>query len=405
MAYNVERVRADFPSLKSGVAHFDGPGGSQVPSVVAQAVADTLVSSISNRGTITQSERNADKVVDEFRRAVADLLNCQPAGVIFGRSWTQLSYDISRALAKQWGPGDEIIVTPLEHDSNLRPWIQAAEAVGATVRWAKIDIATGELPLSAIQSLISKKTKLVAVTGASNILGTRPEIKAIGKVVHEAGATFVVDGVHLTPHAPIDCKDIGADIYGFSSYKLLGPHCGIVAGDLELLEKMRNDKLLPSTMQVPERFEFGTLPYEIMAGVNASINYVADLLDEKTGNRRKRIVASMSALEEYESQLFGYLESEMKKISGITTYGHAKKRTPTLFFNLSGVEPLALYEHLASLKVNAPAGNFYSIEASRAMGLGDAGAVRAGLAPYSTKSEVDRLIAGINSYPAPGGRK
>ncbi|MEI6811209.1 MAG: cysteine desulfurase-like protein [Actinomycetes bacterium] len=398
MTYNVERIRADFPSLTSGVAHFDGPGGSQVPASVAQAVAATLISPISNRGTITESERNAEKTVVDFRSAVSDLLNCQPNGVIFGRSWTQISYDLSRAMAKEWAAGDEIVVTRLEHDSNLRPWIQAAQAVGAIVRWAEIDVTTGELPLEAVRSVINKKTKLVTVTGASNILGTRPEIIEIGKAARAVGAIFVVDGVHLTPHAPIDVKKLGADIYGFSSYKLLGPHCGIAVGDPALLEKIHNDKLLPSTMVVPERFEFGTLPYEILAGVTASIDYVAGMLGVSGGTRRERIVASMTALEEYEANLFAYMETEIKKIPGIKTYGHAKNRTPTLYFNLNGVEPIAMYHHLAKLKVNAPASNFYSIEPSRALGLGDAGAVRAGLAPYSTRGEVDRLIEGINSF-------
>ena len=400
MTFNVERIRNEFPALLSGVAHFDGPGGSQVPTSVAQAVAQTLMSPISNRGVVTQSEKNAEAIVLAFRSAVADLVECDPRGVIYGRSWTQLSYDISRALAKGWGPGDEIVVSRLEHDSNLRPWIQAAESAGAMVRWAEMDTSTGELPLASVQAVISSKTKLVAVTGASNILGTRPDIKAIGEAAHAVGALFVVDGVHLTPHAPISVKEIGADFFGFSPYKLLGPHCGVVVADPALLQKVKNDKLLPSTMEVPERFEFGTLPYEIMAGVTAAIDFVADMLEQSSGTRRERIVASMTAVEEYEAELFEYMESEIKKLPGVTTYGHALHRTPTIYFNVDGVEPAAMYRHLATLKVNAPASNFYSIEASRALGLGDAGAVRAGLAPYSTKSEIDRLIAGINSFKA-----
>lgn len=395
MAYDVERIRAQFPSLSSGVAHFDGPGGSQVPSQVAKAVADTLIAPISNRGSVTQSEKNAEAIVVEFRRAVADLFDCNPRGVIVGRSWTQLTYDISRALAKGWSVGDEIVVSRLEHDSNIRPWIQAAEAVGATVRWAEFDIATSELYLSAIESVINRRTKLVAVTGASNILGTRPDIHAIGKVAHSVGALFVVDGVHLTPHAPISMKEIGADFYGFSPYKLLGPHCGIIAAAPELLEKVKNDKLLPSPTAVPERFEYGTLPYEILAGVTASINFVADLVPHGAGSRRERIVASMTALAEYEAELFRYLERAIKELPGITTYGHAVNRTPTLFFNLANIEPAAVYRHLASRKVNAPASHFYSFEASRALGLGDAGAVRVGLAPYTTEGEVDRLVSAL----------
>jgi cysteine desulfurase family protein (TIGR01976 family) len=395
MTYDVERIRAQFPALTSGVAHFDGPGGSQVPSQVAKAVADTLVTPISNRGTVTQSEQNAEAVVVEFRQAVADLLDCNPQGVILGRSWTQLTYDISRALAKDWSVGNEIVVSRLEHDSNIRPWIQAAEAVGATIRWAEFDIGTGELPLSAFDSVINSHTKLVAVTGASNILGTRPDIHEIGEAAHSVGALFFVDGVHLTPHAPISMTDIGADFYGFSPYKLLGPHCGIMAAAPELLEKVKNDKLLPSSVAVPERFEFGTLPYELLAGVTAAINFVADIVPEKIGSRRERIVASMTAVEEYELELFRHMEREIEKLPGISIYGQATNRTPTLYFNLAQVEPASVYRHLATRKVNAPASNFYSIEASRALGLGDTGAVRAGLAPYTIKAEVDRLVSAL----------
>ena len=196
MDYNVNLIRAQFPALNSGTAFFDGPGGSQVPKSVGDAMAKTITSAISNRGTTTKAEQNADSVVLGFRSAVADLLNCEPAGVVYGRSWTQITYDFSRTLAKSWKVGDEIIVTRLDHDSNVRPWVQAAEAVGATVKWAEIDTATGELAPEVIGNLLTSKTKLVAVTGASNVLGTRPNIPAISKLVHAVGALFYVDGVH-----------------------------------------------------------------------------------------------------------------------------------------------------------------------------------------------------------------
>ena len=168
MSYNIEKIRADFPALTSGLAFFDGPGGSQVPSQVGQAIAAAISSPVSNRGVLTLSEQNAEEIVLNFRRAVGDLLNADPGGVVYGRSWTQITYDFSRTLAKSWAPGDEIIVTNLDHDSNVRPWVQAAESVGATIRWAKIDTSTGELPTSAITELLNDKTRLVAVTGAGN---------------------------------------------------------------------------------------------------------------------------------------------------------------------------------------------------------------------------------------------
>jgi len=219
MTYDVDRIRKDFPALESGLAFFDGPGGTQVPRQVGTAIADAITSASSNRGVTTASEKFADGTVSAFRHAVADLTNCDPRGVVYGRSWTQLVYDFSRTLAKQWGPGDEIIVTTLDHDSNVRPWVQAAEARGTKVLWAKFETETGELPVSTFENLLSAKTKFVAVTGASNILGTRPDVAAIGKIVHAAGALYAVDGVHLTPHAVIDIKEIGADLFGFSAYK------------------------------------------------------------------------------------------------------------------------------------------------------------------------------------------
>lgn len=398
MAFDVNRIRKEFPSLESGIAFFDGPGGSQVPKSVGDAIAKAIVQPTSNRNTVTISEQNAEKCVLDYRQAVADLLNCDPKGVIYGRSWTQLIYDLSRNLAKSWGPGDEIIVTRLDHDSNIRPWVQAAESKGATIKWAEFDTQTAELPVEAISNLLSSKTKFVACTGAANTLGTRPDIAAIAKAVHGVGALFLVDAVHLTPHAVIDFKAIGADFIGFSSYKIFGPHCASLVADPVLLETINNDKLAPSTLVVPERFEFGTLPYEIMAGVTASIDFIAGMDLEAKGSRRERIVKSMQALEDYEHPLFEYMENQIKRLPGVTTYGHAKHRTPTLYFSFAGKNGVDIYKHLAKTKVNAPCHNFYAFEASHKLGLGDGGALRAGLAPYSTKEDIDRLVAGLESF-------
>ena len=398
MAYQVERVRQDFPSLKTGIAFFDGPGGSQVPTAVGQAIANAITQASSNRGTTTASEQNAEDAVIGYRNAVADLLNADPKGVVYGRSWTQLTYDFSRSISKSWSSGDEIIISRLDHDSNIRPWLQAAANRGVVVKWAEIDKESGELPVSAVTSLLSSKTKFVAVTGASNTLGTKPDIYAIGRAVKDAGALFLVDGVHLTPHAVIDFKAMPVDFYGFSSYKILGPHCSSFVADPALLETINNDKLLPSTMTVPERFEFGTLPYELMAGVSASIDYVAALDSSASGSRRERIVKSITLLEEYEQDLFKYMQDQLALLPTITLYGKAKDRTPTAYFNFAGVDGGDVYKFMATKKVNLPAHNFYAVEVSRALGLGDTGAIRAGIAPYTTRDDVDRLIAGLSEF-------
>jgi cysteine desulfurase family protein (TIGR01976 family) len=393
--YDVQAIRQHFPSLDTGIAFFDGPGGSQVPDVVGQAMNEAITMAISNRGAVTESERTADKYVLEFRTAVSDLIGCDPKGVVYGRSWTQLTYDFSRNLSKTWKPGDEVVVSRLDHDSNIRPWIQAAESVGAVIKWAEFDHTTGDLPTSAVKDVLSHRTRLVAVTGASNTLGTRPNVREIAEAVHSSQALLYVDGVHLTPHAPIDMKEIGADFYGFSAYKLMGPHCAALAADPALLDTIPNDKLLPSTAVVPERFEFGTLPYEIMAGVTAAIDFIANLVPSSAATRRERILTSMKVLEDFESELLEYMEDLLFSIPGLKAYGHAKKRSPTLYFDIAGIASVDIYHHLAARKINAPSSNFYALETSRALGLGDGGAVRVGLAPYSTTEDIDRLISAL----------
>ncbi|RSM40547.1 cysteine desulfurase-like protein [Amycolatopsis balhimycina DSM 5908] len=393
MTYDVRTIRKHFPALAEGAAHFDGPGGSQVPDVVGEAVAGTLCAAIANRGVVTDAERRASAVVAEARQAVADLLAADPAGVVFGRSMTQLTYDFSRTLARNWGPGDEVVVTRLDHDANIRPWVQT----GATVRWAGFDPATGEL--APIGPLLSERTRLVAVTAASNLLGTRPDIPAIAAEVHEAGALLYVDGVHLTPHAAVDVAALGADFYVCSPYKFLGPHLGVLAAAPALLETLHPDKLLPSTDAVPERFELGTLPYELLAGTTAAIDFLAGLVPG-AGSRRSRLVASMAGLEAHENALLARLDAGLGSLPGVTRYGAPERhRTPTVLFSVDGVPSRAVYEHLGTAGVNAPAGSFYAIECSRHLGLGDTGAVRAGIAPYTTEADVDRLLAGLESLP------
>ena len=394
MSLDVAQVRAAFPALEHGVAHFDGPGGSQVPQVVADAVARALTAGISNRGTVTDAERRADDIVREARGAVADLLGTNPGGVVFGRSMTQLTYDVARALAKEWRLGDEVVVTRLDHDANIRPWVQAAKAAGATVRWAGFDRDTGELDPQEIADLLTARTRLVAVTAASNLIGTRPDIPAVAAAVHGVGALLYVDGVHLTPHAPVDVDALGADFFACSPYKFFGPHLGALVADPALLGRVPVDKLLPSTDAAPERFELGTLPYELLAGVAATVDFIADLSGGE-GDRRTRVVRSMTAVEEHEDRLFDRLLGGLRALDRVTVHASPGRHTPTTLFSVEGRAPREVYEKLATLAVNAPAGSFYALEASRWMGLGDDGGVRAGLAPYTDDDDVDRLVAGV----------
>jgi selenocysteine lyase/cysteine desulfurase len=374
MTYDVAAVRAHFPALRAGTAHFDGPGGTQVPDVVARAVADTLTSPIANRGRVTAAERLADDTVLAARQALADLLGADPRGIVFGRSATQLTFDLSRVLATGWGPGDEVVVSRLDHDANVRPWVIAAEAAGAAVRWAAFDPATGELTADDVAEVLTDRTRLVAVTGASNLIGTRPPVAEIAATVH-------------------------ADFYTCSPYKFLGPHCGVLAAAPSLLETLAPAKLLPSSNDVPERFELGTLPYELMAGTTAAIDFLAGL-SPTPGTRRERLVAAMTVLEAYEDGLREYLEAGLAELPGVRLWSRAAHRTPTLLLTFDGRDAADAYRFLAERGVNAPAGSFYALEASRWLGLGDVGGLRVGLAPYSDRDDADRLLTGLREFLA-----
>lgn len=400
MAYDVARIRSLFPSLESGWAHFDGPGGTQTPRPVGDAVASVLTGPLSNRGTTGESEERAEAAVHGFRLAMADLLDAHPRGIVHGRSATQLVYDFSRHLSRDWGEGDEVIVTRLDHDANVRPWVQAAERRGATVRWAEFDPQSAELATDAVTALLSDRTRVVAVTGASNLIGTMPDVPAIAAAAHDAGAFVFVDGVHLTAHELPDVDELGSDFFVCSPYKFLGPHCGVLAAHPELLERIMPDKLLPATNVVPERFEFGTLPYELLAGVTAAVDVLSGLdpdAAEAAESRRERLVASYAALHEHEEILRAKLEEGLAALPGVEVRSRAARRTPTLLATFAGHAASDLTQSLAEGRVLAPSGNFYALEASRHLGLGDVGGLRMGLAPYTDESDVDRLLEGLGA--------
>jgi cysteine desulfurase family protein (TIGR01976 family) len=280
--------------------------------------------------------------------------------------------------------------------------VLAAEAAGATVRWAGFDRETGELTPDDVSEVLTDRTRLVAVTGASNLLGTRPPLAEIARQAHAAGALFAVDGVHLTAHVPVDVAASGADFFTCSPYKFLGPHCGILAGRPALLEGLHPAKVLPSPDAVPERFELGTLPYELLAGTTAAVDFLAGLDPAGTRTRRDRLLASMAAVEAHEDALRARLEAGLARLPGVRVWSRAAVRTPTVLLTFDGREPAEAYRFLAERGVNAPAGNFYAIEACRWLGLGDGGGLRAGLAPYTDEDDVDRLLAGLAEFV--GGR-
>jgi cysteine desulfurase family protein (TIGR01976 family) len=393
-AFDVDVIREHFPALGDGTAYFDGPGGSQTPTPVADAIRLALLRPLSNRGNTTTAARNAEEIVVQCRHAIGDLLNADPDEVIFGRSMTALTFDVSRALSAQWRPGDEIVVTRLDHDANVRPWVIAAARAGAVVRWADFDPVTSELAVRSIEEQLSARTRLVAVTAASNLIGTMPDVRTIATRTRAAGALLYVDGVHYTAHRAVDFRDLGADFFACSPYKFLGPHCGVLVGRRDVLTDLRPDKLLPSSDQVPERFELGTLPYELMAGTTAAVEFLAGMT-RANGPRRARLVAAMNALERHEDTLRQQIEAGLQELASVTVHSRAAHRTPTLLMTIAGRDAAAVSEVLAQHDINAPAGSFYAYEASKRLELGEAGGVRIGLAPYNTRADVDRLIRAL----------
>jgi cysteine desulfurase family protein (TIGR01976 family) len=397
--YDVGAVRARYPALSSGEAFFDGPGGTQVPAAVVEAVAATLAGPISNRGPHSRPQRAAESVVTAARAALADLLGADPRGVVVGRSMTDLTYDVARTLARTWSPGDEVVVSRLDHDANVRPWVQAAEAVGATVRWLDFDPETAELHPERLRAVLGDRTRVVAVTAASNVLGTMPDIPALSALAHEVGALCYVDGVHHAAHALPDLSALGADFYACSPYKFGGPHCGVVAADPELLERLRPDKLLPSTDRVPERFELGTLPYELLAGVTAAVDVLADLGPGGAPDRRTALAGSFAAVEAHEDRLRSRIEDALVARDDVTLWSRAARRTSTLYFSLAGREPDDVHAFLGARDISISSGHCYAWEPCQRLGLGATGAVRVGLAPYTDDEDVDRLLEGLAALP------
>ncbi|MGP3964087.1 cysteine desulfurase-like protein [Nonomuraea sp. 3N208] len=395
MPFPINSVRACYPALTDGYAYLDGAAGTQTPRSVIEAISDAYRSGIGNVGGAFSASHRSDAIVAACRAAVADLVGGDPGGVILGPNMTTLTYNLARAIV---GPGDEVVVSRLDHDANVRPWTQT----GAAVRWAEVDPVTGELPVEQYADLIGARTRVVAVTAASNVLGTRPDVPAIAELAHRAGALMYVDGVHATPHGPVDMRALGADFYATSAYKWSGPHIGAVVADPALLETLRPDKLASSPDTVPQRFERGTAAFADLEGVTAAVDHLAAMVPG-AGTRRERLLASMTAAEEHELELFAVLLAGLETMPHVTVYGKPARRTATAYFTVAGHTPRQVAEHLAGLRVNVWNGHNYAWELTGALGIRDSGgAVRAGLVHYNDRSDVDRLLEGVEALRSSG---
>ena len=393
---DVARVRGLFPGLADGYVHADGPAGSLVPETVAHAVGTAIRMPVANRGGVFPASGRSEALVTGARTAIADLVGGRPGGVVLGANMTTLTYAMSRALARTWRPGDEVVVSRLDHDANIRPWVQAAASVGAVVRWAEVDIETGELPAWQYADLIGRRTRLVAVTAASNALGTRPDVAGIAAQAHAVGALLYVDAVHAAPHVFLDKRSLGADFVAVSAYKWCGPHVGAVAAEPDLLDYLHPDKLLPSSDKVPDRFETGTAPFELYAGVSAAVDHMAGLCGEATGTRRERLRASMAAVARHEGDLFEWLDQALRAMRHVQVLGRPERSTPTLSFTVAGMRPRQVAAELARAGICAWDGDYYARELFDALGVNETGgAVRLGLMHYNTADEVGRLIDAV----------
>jgi cysteine desulfurase family protein (TIGR01976 family) len=398
MSLDINRVRGHYPALREGFAHFDGAAGTLVAARAAAAIAEVTGGAVSNKSTAFAPGRRALELTALARDAVADLVGAESGGVVFGPSATGLTYLVARTLAQSWGPGDEVVVSRLDHDANVRPWVQAATRVGATVRWANFDAATGELPAKQYVDLITDRTRVVAVTAASNAIGTRPDVAAIAGLAHAAGALTYVDGVHATPHGPTDVAALGADFYVTSAYKWSGPHIASCVASPALWESLRPEKLVPSPDSVPDRFEFGTLSFELLAGVTGAVEHLADLVPGVEGTRRARVLASMGAARAYEEELFAALMDGLAAIDTVTMCPAPADRCPTVAFRVGAEHPAATAERLGEAGICVFAGDYYAREYFETAGLLETGgAVRASIYHYTTAEEVDRLLAAVSA--------
>jgi cysteine desulfurase family protein (TIGR01976 family) len=394
---DVQAVRAGYPALADGYAYLDGAAGTQVPSSVINAISAAQAAGLGNTGGAFPASERADRITASCRAAIAALTGGEPEGVVLGPSMTALTYRFAAALARAWRPGDEVVVSRLDHDANIRPWVQAAERAGATVRWAEVDLDSGELPAGQYAGLITERTRLVAVTAASNVLGTRPDVAAITALARAAGALSYVDGVHATPHVPTDVRALGADLYATSAYKWSGPHIAAVVGAPSLLDRLRPDKLVPSPDAVPDRFELGTLPFESLAGVTAAVEHLAGLAaDANSGGLRDRVLESMAAVQQHEQELFAVLLAGLESMPHVRLFGRAASRTATAYFIVDGMTPGQVATRLAARKINVWDGDNYAWEITGALGIRDSGsAVRAGLVHYNDAADVDRLLVAV----------
>jgi cysteine desulfurase family protein (TIGR01976 family) len=397
----VDVIRDQFPALRREhqghpVAYFDGPGGTQVPALVVDRIRDYLVHHNANTHWAYPTSGETDTAIAAARAALADFLGAQPDEIAFGANMTTLTFHLSRALAREWQAGDEVIVTELDHHGNVDPWRAVARDRGLIVRSVPMNTATGELEWDALERAFSPRTKLLAIGAASNILGTITDVTAAARLAHDAGALCFVDAVHYAPHALVDVRAIGCDLLVCSPYKFYGPHLGTVYVRRDLLERLDVPKLEPASDVGPERLETGTLSHEAIVGAAAAVDFLAALAND-AGGRRARLVRTMAVLHERGLRQLTRLWEALGAIPGVTVYGPppSRPRTSTISFVVAGTDSTTVARHCADRGLFVSNGDFYALTVARRLGHADDGLVRIGCAAYTSDDEIERAIAAI----------
>jgi cysteine desulfurase family protein (TIGR01976 family) len=410
-------VRAQFPALAQTIngqpaVFFDGPGGTQVPQQVINAISSYLINANANTHGAFATSQRTDTTIAAAHAAMADLLGCDPDEVVFGPNMTTLTFMLSRSIGRDIQPGDEIVLTRLDHDANFSPW-QALEERGALIRVADIDIEDCTLDMDDLRRQITPRTRLIAVGYASNSVGTINDVAEVVRLARQVGALSFIDAVHYAPHGPIDVRALGCDFLACSPYKFFAPHMGALYGKREHLVRLQPYKVRPASNQTPDRWETGTKNHEGLAGVAAAIEYLATLGSQHdragpqaASSRRAALLAAMAAIKQYERGLSEQLIAGLLRVPGLTFYGISdparfEQRTPTVAIRLAGYTPRELAEALGARGIFVWDGNYYAINLTERLGLEDhGGMVRIGLAHYNTAGEIDRLLQALPDLAA-----
>jgi cysteine desulfurase family protein (TIGR01976 family) len=410
---NVESIRSHFPALASGALFFDNPGGTQVAQEVVERMQRYLLHTNANHGGAFHTSRESDAVVAEARQAMADFLNAaRPEEIIFGQNMTSLTLHMSRSLARLLSPGDEVVVTRLDHDANIAPWLLIAEDRGCHVRWVDIHADDCTLDMEDLQQQITPRTRLVAVGYASNAVGTVNDVRQIVELAHSVGALCYIDAVQYAPHKPIDVQALDCDFLACSAYKFFGPHTGILYGKYELLDKLTAYKVRPAGNEPPDKFETGTQSFESIAGVLGAMEYFtwvgttfgqefAERYQGRFSGRRLALRQAMAAIEAYELDLNQALLEGFKSIPGLHLQGitdpeRLNQRVPTFSFTLEGWHPRAVAEALDKHNIYVWNGNYYALAVMERLGLEEhGGMVRVGAVHYNTRQEVEQLMRAL----------